>query len=811
LGESSQTYPDVLGLGSIGLMRLGRVMDRGVHGVLAESLARRRVLVGVGLLWPLLLLYRELLFSGSAWLDLDLLLSYQPRYTVLAEGIRDGYIPVWTDGMLAGFPIAFSEFGWFYPLTWILLRILEPLRAYTLELALGLVLAAAAAYWLGRVWGLTRLAAYLSSFLFTYGAFVFATSRFLNYADIYFALPAGIASIELIARGQRRYVAILGLSAAVMALAGHPQIALLFGFTWMIFAVYRFLCEWRDGATRSALASFLWIGVAVGSGLLIGSVRLLPTVNTTAFSVRASGLDFEVASQGSIPPWSLILGYLFPSFEIPRVLGDRLNAEELLYLGFATPALALFALCDQIRLVDLRQSAPARWVMQIWIWIAGLVGVGTVLATIVLSGLAFVIVPYGYDYIDRAIVGTEGRFLSAERYYRTFDQLYERMATAFSLEFWTPRFTLVAALLTAAVLWGLMRGRVRAQLVQMMLLGILVIDVLMSPGHMIPTTASSFYAREPRAAAVIPNESADQWRVFSYRGLAQKFELSTAAGTDISRSKRDLLEYVFLNEILTPNLPFTRAWASIDGYENLMSRPAADYLAYVGSERSTVAGFAIDSAINGEERSKIFGRRLSALAVGNVRYVLSGVKLEHPQLVERQSGLIDLPRWSPIDQPLHVYELRDWVPRVWLARDWKIIDADEETIDVLDAIARRPDVAMVDRDPGVRRSGSGRGLLDYQIVRSPQRVEVRVVTDAPGLVVVNEAMYPGWEATVDGQSVEIVTVNTMMRGIPINNTGPQTIVMSYAPPGFFTGIVLSIIGGAVVLLLSIRGWWVDRT
>ena len=148
---------------------------------------------------------------------------------------------------------------------------------------------------------------------------------------------------------------------------------------------------------------------------------------------------------------------------------------------------------------------------------------------------------------------------------------------------------------------------------------------------------------------------------------------------------------------------------------------------------------------------------------------------------------------------------------MWLARDWKIIDADEETIDVLDAIARRPDVAMVDRDPGVRRAESGRGLLDYQIGRSPQRVEVRVVTDAPGLVVVNEAMYPGWEATVDGQSVEIVTVNTMMRGIPINNTGPQTIVMSYAPPGFFTGIVLSIIGGTAVLLLSLLGWWVDRT
>ena len=82
-------------------MRFGQVMDRVVHAATTGSLARRRVLVGVGLLWPLLLLYRELLFNGSAWLDLDLLLSYQPRYTVLANGIRDGHIPLWTDGMLS--------------------------------------------------------------------------------------------------------------------------------------------------------------------------------------------------------------------------------------------------------------------------------------------------------------------------------------------------------------------------------------------------------------------------------------------------------------------------------------------------------------------------------------------------------------------------------------------------------------------------------------------------------------------------------------------------------------------------------------
>ena len=39
-----------------------------------------------------------------------------------------------------------------------------------------------------------------------------------------------------------------------------------------------------------------------------------------------------------------MLGYLYPSFEIPRVLDETLNAEELLYLGILTPVLTLLAL-----------------------------------------------------------------------------------------------------------------------------------------------------------------------------------------------------------------------------------------------------------------------------------------------------------------------------------------------------------------------------------------------------------------------------------------------------------------------------------
>ena len=121
-----------------------------------------------------------------------------------------------------------------------------------------------------------------------------------------------------------------------------------------------------------------------------------------------------------------------------------------------------------------------------------------------LTGFAFLIVPYGYDYIDRAIVGSEGRFLTAERYYRTFDQLYERMTAAFSLEYWAPRWTLLAALLTALVLWRYLRGRMSPVSAQAALAGVLVFDVLLAPAHAIATVPAEWYAREPQAGAVVP-------------------------------------------------------------------------------------------------------------------------------------------------------------------------------------------------------------------------------------------------------------------------------------------------------------------
>ena len=55
---------------SVILTRLGGVWAHLLGRVDGASIVQRRALVAVGLLAPLLVLYRDLLFAGAPWLDL---------------------------------------------------------------------------------------------------------------------------------------------------------------------------------------------------------------------------------------------------------------------------------------------------------------------------------------------------------------------------------------------------------------------------------------------------------------------------------------------------------------------------------------------------------------------------------------------------------------------------------------------------------------------------------------------------------------------------------------------------------------------
>lgn len=64
-------------------------------------------------------------------------------------------------------------------------------------------------------------------------------------------------------------------------------------------------------------------------------------------------------------------------------------------------------------------------------------------------------------------------------------------------------------------------------------------------------------------------------------------------------------------------------------------------------------------------------------------------------------------------------------------------------------------------------------------------ITIEVDAPAPTVVVVLDAMAPGWTATVDGKRAPIVTANVAFRGVFVPG-GAHVVAMAYAPDGWAT-------------------------
>ena len=74
----------------------------------------------------------------------------------------------------------------------------------------------------------------------------------------------------------------------------------------------------------------------------------------------------------------------------------------------------------------------------------------------------------------------------------------------------------------------------------------------------------------------------------------------------------------------------------------------------------------------------------------------------------------------------------------------------------------------------------------------PDRLVLRVSTEAPGLLVVADTWMPGWSAKVDGQPRPVLRGNRAQRVIPLPQPGRHEVILTYQPPGLTVGVTLTI-------------------
>jgi hypothetical protein len=92
---------------------------------------------------------------------------------------------------------------------------------------------------------------------------------------------------------------------------------------------------------------------------------------------------------------------------------------------------------------------------------------------------------------------------------------------------------------------------------------------------------------------------------------------------------------------------------------------------------------------------------------------------------------------------------------------------------------------------------------DVRIVsESPQRVELAASTRFPALVLLSDAVYPGWRARVGDREVPILAANLLFRAVWVP-AGRSSVVFEYRPASLRLGLAITLAGVVVGLAVAV--------
>ena len=803
-------------------------------------------------LWP----FWRLMLLGEHWLNGDLILANQVWAEWQAARLSSGEFPFWTSDILGGFPIAFSEYPWFYPLHWPFLLLLPSSTGYAAAMVAHLCIAALGLYTFVRVLGLSPVAAFLAGSVYALNTFTLGTLHFNNFSPLFALMPLALLGVHWLLERRWWGWALLSVTIALALLGGHPQ---LFGFLFLLPTVYALTR--LAGAIRHSLRHGLFLalslGTAAATGAAISLVRWLPTLALVAESARGSG---DTAGGVSVAPWSFLLGFVFLDFFIPRVLTAQgllfvgalpvvfalvgaagwrsslpvrafvvtLTASAIMALGAYTPvygllqqvpgfsyfrdphravvtvnaSIALLAAFGVARLLSdttLLAGRLVRYSQRALIVLSALLALGGLLATLAFRLFEPRIATAGRSYVDRVVLTDPTKLQSPTFYYNTMAN--EIAAVGRSLRLDEPLVPFYALSLLGAglaLLW--LRRRQHHMLPIFFVVVVAAGTLLVGNRNLVPSVSRSFVNTLPAAVEAVRADAAPG-RIFGWRLGGLRHEIENSQSLDPTGADYFSLQYRTTIAALAPNRSVAYGIPSLDGYENLMTARQDAVLNFIGSERAHTPGFVSDSTRDAAAKREIFLSRLPVLAKLGVRFITSLEVLDSPLLTLIAQETIPL---TGGQITVYTYRLEEAAPLLFLAGEYAVAGGPDESLSILGAeelvLEREPDLALGSR---LTPSGSTVRVVDL----GNHHAEIMVWTDGAGLLVWLQAPLSGWTAHVDGQPAKIIPANVLGMAVPID-AGARQVEFRYTPPGFALGLRLAALGLLALLagtLLHFRG------
>ncbi len=783
----------------------------------ARNAIKFALVAGAALALATMGFFWQVLFTPNTWMPAgggDLVPFLLPNYRFAAESLRQGIIPLWNPHLYSGAPFAADpQSGLFYPINLpvfllngnITVRTLELLAIFHFWLAgFGMFLYLQHSP-LAKIVRLHPLAAFAGALAFEFSDLFIVHFGNLNMIAVAAWLPLVMLFFhKALAECSARCAVTAGAVLAIATLAGHMQITLfillamgLLTLWEVINANFKMQNAKLAGSPKSKVqnhtsritfhasrfthhVSLLLLAVLVMVGL--SALWLIPTLEMSRFTPRAA-LPYPEAAQYSLHPAQLI-GLLIPNFfgRDPALHWGPWQRVETGYIGiFTLLAAAMGAWWQKDRhtrflvllasvgfLLALGDSsilhgwlslspgygqfrAPARYIFLLDFALAGLAAVGIHrlmnddFATL-RTRLTHWLKPLGWALGGLTVVGAPLAYFALLITQDRNPDIFRRAQGAVT--------GLVIFLLLAGasrlLLVFIQRGRLRSAAIGVAAVAIIALDLFslganVDLGHSDPTAGF-----DHPAAIEFLRENAGINRIEVTTDVWHLWQPDTAL-------LNGLYDVWGLYNPLTL-ADTTRFWQNV-------------------------------------------GRRDSAM------YRLLGVKY----IVAGKAGAPADGDIVPIfadDPAINIYLNRAALPRVlFISRAqfaashenaWELIrnpDFNPETIVILEQSPATPEFETRNLKPETQLA-----ILNY----GAQTVDIGVKTDSAGYLVLSDAWYPGWRATVDGNPAPVLRANYAFRAVPVP-AGEHRVRMEFSPRSWTIGLWLS--GLTVLFLILVVGYW----
>lgn len=738
---------------------------------------RARAELGRGLLWLGLaaLWFSPVLFSSEALLGSGTdLVAYQYPIRQFAFGqLRHGHWPLWNPYIFSGLPFLATGFqSPLHPLSWV-----SALLSPTLEVKVSCWLCLALAGWsmggLLAELGFGRAGCMLGGLLWMGGA-QSSARIYAGHLDVLLGLAhlpwLSWAVLWAVRRGWRAAwgpALVLALSVST----GHYHLLYLSGWT----AVWLSLSELARCRLRPGSWLRVW-GLTAGLGLSVTCFQWISLPSVLSWVGRGR-LGLQEAATGPTPAAALtwLWPHLFEGVEPHTAWCPWPSWEGQLYLGLPTLLLAVWG---------------SRWR---WSWLLGAVFFATLA-----GGTASPL--YGWLF--------------------QLDPLLSKFRVPF-------RFGLVSqALLVCLAVAGYERLERRRALALTGLGGLLLWLMVL----LLPSFDGLYLSCQPSAA---PPE---QWSMLlqrSWPALGCSLVGLLALGWAPQPWERRGLSLALALDLWLLAQPW---WGRVAPQQLEIPAPIATAMAAVPGARSEYApelfwydrgaGLSLSSMGGYDRLADWRYMRAAGLALGldvRVNTTLLAGYTESAfwslQGVRYAVGTTQAPgpgyRAGASAGPLQLFENPQVQPRAFLVDQVEAAPAaqaleqiatgrlDATTQVVVDPALFDDVIRHLGNQPEQRRAGRVSSLqLECDSLR------IRVEAPQPAVLVVTDAPYPGWSCRLDGRPVPILAVNGWLHRAALIPTGSHLVEMSYRPPHFRLGLLVSLAGllSTAVLAALDRRW-----